>query len=310
MDAIAPNGPDTRKGPVLVALDGSGLSERALPIAIELATRLDTELASVTVLRASFSDEELGEDDALAGMSKVLVAHGAPGTSSIDVLSGDPAEEIVWFSQSRGCRLIVMATHARTGLARGLLGSVTDRVIRSSRLPVLVVSPEDEDVGSPGHGSTTEIGSFILGLDGSELAERCLQVVAPIAVALKAEVRLVMVLKPRVGQTPTLDQPTDEEYLEAQRYLGRITDTLRDGGVAAECQVLEGYVDEVLVKLGDERPGSVITLGTRGLSGLKRWTVGSVTDKVTRTSHRPVLVIPPRLEADEAAWAPARSRSV
>jgi nucleotide-binding universal stress UspA family protein len=310
VNTLSPKYVETLKSPILVALDGSSLSERALPIAVELAARLGADLASVTVLRGTYSDEEIAEDDAMTGMSKTLMAYGAPGTSSIDVLRGDPAEEIVWLSQSRTCRLIVMATHARTGLARGLLGSVTDRVIRSSRVPVLVFSPEAEDDGRLNKNSFADIKTIILGLDGSELAERSLQVVAPIATALGAEIQLVQVLKPQVGAAPTVDQPTNHDFLDAKSYLERLANVLRDRGLSAGHQVLEGYVDEVLVKLSDEIPGSVIALGTRGLSGLKRWTVGSVTDKVTRTSHRPVLVIPPRLAADESAWAPARSRTV
>ena len=63
-----------------------------------------------------------------------------PGTQTA-VVSGDPAEEIIGFVQSQGIDLVIMGTHGRKGLDKVMFGSVAERVIKSSPVPVLVVNP-------------------------------------------------------------------------------------------------------------------------------------------------------------------------
>lgn len=60
-----------------------------------------------------------------------------------DIVQGDPAEEIVGYAKSRGIDLIVMGTHERKGISRVLKGSVTEKVIRNSKKPVMAVGRED-----------------------------------------------------------------------------------------------------------------------------------------------------------------------
>lgn len=55
---------------------------------------------------------------------------------------GDPAQQIIHFVQTHTVDLVVMATHGRKGLSRGLLGSVAESVVRGVHLPVLLVRPE------------------------------------------------------------------------------------------------------------------------------------------------------------------------
>ena len=77
-----------------------------------------------------------------------------PGKVTQVVRRGEPAEEIIKFAEEEGINLIVIATHDRTGLAHVLLGSVAEKVVRHSIIPVLTVKPvsiqdailEEEDV--------------------------------------------------------------------------------------------------------------------------------------------------------------------
>jgi nucleotide-binding universal stress UspA family protein len=57
------------------------------------------------------------------------------------VLEGNPAETILDYAEKNGVDLIIMATHGRTGIPRFALGSVADKVVRSSSVPVRVVAP-------------------------------------------------------------------------------------------------------------------------------------------------------------------------
>lgn len=65
---------------------------------------------------------------------------------------GDPADEIVAYGEREHVDLVVMATHGRTGLARVLLGSVAERVLRGSHVPVLMVRPEELRGDGAGEG--------------------------------------------------------------------------------------------------------------------------------------------------------------
>ena len=108
----------------------------------------NVDLSSETILRDSM-EEAKGElhhlvSDKLKNINNVIPV----------VRRGEPYKEIVSFAHDEGIDLIVMATHGRTGLAHVLIGSVAEKVVRHSIIPVLTVKPvsfentllEEEDV--------------------------------------------------------------------------------------------------------------------------------------------------------------------
>jgi nucleotide-binding universal stress UspA family protein len=133
---------------ILVPLDESDLSRSALPEAIELAKALGQELLIVTV-----SDEQTRQDLAeLASVERAdpidilndnltSVAGSITGVDVVtDLMPGnDPAAVIVDRADKPDVSMIVLATHGRTGLSRWRMGSVADRVVRGSTVPVLVI---------------------------------------------------------------------------------------------------------------------------------------------------------------------------
>ena len=132
---------------ILVAADGSDESAVALEHAFGLAEQFDATLHAVYVLNTTNSP--LGLDNVLTDV------HNPPGESVIEevlqegqqqgisieghVLKGVPHETIVEYAIENGIDLIVIATHGRSGVVRGVLGSVTENVIRRSEVPVLTV---------------------------------------------------------------------------------------------------------------------------------------------------------------------------
>lgn len=216
------------------------------------------------------------------------------------VASGDPPAEILKEAHNARCDLIAMATHGRVGIGRGLLGSTTDRVMHASDLPLLIVRPDSAESGSD--RSHSRFPTVILAaLDGSELAEACIGPAAATARRLRIDLRFVRAYE--VPGTPGgIDAPLGEvEVLrrrlheEAQNYLDRKAAVLRDDGLGVATDVVPGPADLALVRAARRWPGSLLVVGSRGRSGLTRWVLGSVTDKVVRSSGRPVLVIPPKL---------------
>lgn len=138
---------------ILIPLDGSPLAEGILPYARSLEKTLKVPVELLMVIKpeviSEFSNPEAGRyfDTVGArirrdGVDYLLkVAHSFPDLSNVtcSVEIGKPAEMIVDKASAQQGTLIAMATHGRSGVGRWVLGSVTDRVVRHSGDPVLVV---------------------------------------------------------------------------------------------------------------------------------------------------------------------------
>ena len=143
---------------IVVPMDGSGWSESALPRAIELARIHDAELVLLHVYQSKAGDyagqwalagQQQIADQAYDEMQAQLVAIRnrlrAEGLKAREVLvrSNNPAQAISEFVESEdGISMVVMTTHGRTGLARWLVGSVAQQVLKTARCPVTLVRPD------------------------------------------------------------------------------------------------------------------------------------------------------------------------
>jgi len=145
---------------ILVPLDGSKIGEAALPAVIELVSKLSpqvkVEIALLMVITATtywvvageasapvrYSEQELKliEKEGQAYLDKkaeALRSHGA--TVQTILVRGTAAAEIIKTAEKTNVGLIAMSTHGRTGLGRWAFGSVTDKVLHASPVPVLTV---------------------------------------------------------------------------------------------------------------------------------------------------------------------------
>ncbi len=143
---------------ILVTLDGSEMSEQALPVAIEQAKILESELyllrvinplaksyrtGLVTVSAIENAEEQLRvlANDYLENIANKVRESGIP--VKVFSLIGVPYKEIIRFSEQEQVDFIIMCTRGESGISRWLLGSITDHVIRGSRIPVVVVPATD-----------------------------------------------------------------------------------------------------------------------------------------------------------------------
>jgi nucleotide-binding universal stress UspA family protein len=127
---------------ILLPLDGSEMSETAIPHAEALA--LGCEAKKVTIVHVEEQERYDGKltnrkrpGIDLQRTAKRLEAKGI--ATDIKVLTGDPAEAIVSFTENNPCDIIVMASRGRSGSGRWAVGSVADKVFRASTVPVLMV---------------------------------------------------------------------------------------------------------------------------------------------------------------------------
>ena len=121
---------------VAVPLDGSSIAEQVLPHAIALAKSLEAPIRLVAVASSGFRDSEATEY--LNQVSGNIAEQGA-STDGINVLQGNPAGALLDMLQMTPDCLVAMTTQGRSGAERWVMGSVTDRVVRYSGTPVLVV---------------------------------------------------------------------------------------------------------------------------------------------------------------------------
>ncbi|RQO56589.1 universal stress protein [Variovorax sp. KBW07] len=143
---------------VLVATDGSALSEQAVTAAIDLSLLTGAELVSVTVVHIqpygyfegsmvlSQRDAEATQQQADVAAQRMVdavkaaaLAKGVRSAQAIVMKSNQVAEAIITTAKTQQCDLIVMASHGRRSLARLLMGSETLHVLTHSHIPVLVL---------------------------------------------------------------------------------------------------------------------------------------------------------------------------
>jgi nucleotide-binding universal stress UspA family protein len=294
---------------ILIPLDGSKTAEKALPYARYLAGKfkIPVELLAVVDIaemaahmaaeKARFLDTLV--EDATRSSETYLrnVTATFPGvTVRHTVLKGEAEDAIIEQGEADKNALIAMATHGRSGLNRFLLGSVAEKVLRGSVNPLLLVRAREESK-TEGEASFKTI---IVPLDGSELAEGVLPMVADVAKRLGLEVTLF-----RAYHIPYNAYAGDEglyavnydELLagvrdEANEYLEKKAADVRKIGVEkVTCLTKEGFAGDEIINAANKTPGGLIAMCSHGRSGVKRWVLGSVTEIVVRHASDPVLVI-------------------
>ena len=180
----------------------------------------------------------------------------AGGSAEVEVTVGDPAEEIVGSAERLGVDGIAMATRRESSLARGVLGSVTDRVIHTTNLPLLALHPEDVSAFSGNSGAP---GTLIVPLDGSALSEKAVPVAMEIAKAVGARILFL-----RSSATPYFGSseagvdymPTNfgmtEIRQDALMYLEPFVESARDSGLEVESRSVIGNAVGAIIDAAEE----------------------------------------------------------
>jgi nucleotide-binding universal stress UspA family protein len=287
---------------ILVPLDGSKLSAGVLPFVRWLARALKTPVELLSVNDPS----HLAPATPPIKGSDYDVAASLSGIANVKctIELGNPADVIIDLASAEPATLVAMATHGYSGAKRWLLGSVAEKVLHGLAGDVLLVRPEELD----GSGDV-RLKTLLVPLDGSERAEKVLPNILELVKRLDLEVRLVHVTNrvyagspdaylPVFGAIPNLKELWARDKAVANKYLTEKVVQLHAQGLAnASSKVIEGGVDGAaaeIIELAQKIPGSLITMTSHGQSGIGRWLIGSVTERVVRHSRRPVLVVRPQ----------------
>lgn len=298
---------------ILVPVDGSEFSARALPVAAELARRSGATLHVVTVHDPSaFIPFVPGEvavpvyDAALANdqraESQAVLDRHVQALQAGDLrvvatlLEGTIIESLIEYGQQVASELTVMTTHGRGGFARLRLGSVATAYLTRATTPVLLVhGAGNESDAAP----TLPAGKLLCPLDGSAFAQRMVPHAANFAEACGMTMHLFGVTTPHaVSMAPFATEAllADTSVLDEEEH-GRL-EYLK--GVAATCppgttvnSVTDMAVGRAILDEAAAAGVGAIALATHGRSGLARLVLGSVADEVIRHSPLPTLVYRP-----------------
>ena len=225
-------------GPILVPLDGSTLAEGALPMASEMARVERTHLVLVSVWEPPGSAlapavgmelEARAQDYFQTYLDGVRSKLQRKEIRNI-VLCGDPCDEILAEAESTGARMIVAASHGRSGVSRWLYGSTTNRLVHESPVPVLVVGPKALELPS-----RSPVGHIMVPLDGSPLAEAAIDSGVALAKAFGAKLSLVRAVPwayeayPYAAAAGYIQSLDSDLEAGARTYIDRQVSSIKDG---------------------------------------------------------------------------------
>ena len=303
---------------IMVPLDGSALSEQALPLACRIASSAQAGVHLVQVHAPIYNietadvrpgavptidttldhDIRAGERSYLAALQRRLTdEHEIKTTTAL--LDGPIIDALRRHAVAISADLIVMTTHGRGAVSRFWLGSVADGLVRQSHAPVLLERPNTPPAHRP---APFQMQHILIPLDGSKLAESIIEPAVALGELLGACYTLLHVLDPLllVGAAPLLytavpDAEVEREReLSAERYLDGVAERLRERGLNVTTRVmLSPSPAPAILEQAHEAGVDLIALATHGRSGLERVMLGSAADKVVRGAETPVLVYRP-----------------
>ena len=299
------------KSRILVPLDGSSLAEQSLSCAVTLARGLPAELdlfraiwvppdildildESSGELNAFAAQLEVDASDYLAALAEELGDAGLHARHA--VRRGPPADTILDYSMQAGIDQIVMATHGYSGIKRWTHGSVAERVLQAARVPLLLARVSEE-VQARDWRQPLALRRILVPLDGSPMAEQILPTVTTVARAVHAELILFQVpfasaagwiagewYAPSLGMFDTAQEV-------ARIYLDGVADRLEAQDLPVSTATSVGPVAACIVQYAEANAVDLIAMCTHGRTGLARWALGSVADRILRAGTIPILLV-------------------
>jgi nucleotide-binding universal stress UspA family protein len=307
---------------IMVPIDGSAFSREALFQGLRIARKTNAQLRLVRVTSilglvggpetvALENTARAAEREGVLGDLYRLAAE-CRANSSIDITAsvedGPVADALCGHARRNNVDLIVMATHARRGMARVWHGSVADRLIRETRLPVIIVRPPSiatELVDGPCYKR------IVVALDGSALAEKSLDAAVSLAELEHAELTLLRIVHSakdiRVGEMhSTIGPARARDVDEAERYLASVRVRVAPRYTKLRSAVV--VADDISVAIrgfAQKNNIDIIVIATHGRGGIARAVLGSVADSILSEGSLSALVINPGVTAGASVFQAA-----
>ncbi|HEX9036311.1 MAG TPA: universal stress protein [Ktedonobacterales bacterium] len=279
---------------IIAPLDGSDMGQFAAPYIAACARALGLHVTVARIVEggawqtgdsgyllapsAYKQAQDAVMESANADVQRICDWLGAVGvTAQPAVKNGSARDELVRLEAESDAPLTVMATHARTGLARIAFGSIADYIVRYGTCPVLLVRAMGPLIESPA------LERALIPLDGSTASERAFDTLSTLAGSLIRRVTLLRVIDPDDPAGASQQAATDLESARA-RALQRVGER----GVTVDVAIHWGTPAAQILRASGEH--DLVLMTTHGATGPARWALGSVSDEVVHTSIRPVII--------------------
>jgi len=263
---------------LLVATDRSEFSEGAVREAITFAKKCSSRLFAVSVLESNPEYETIGsnvfekeEAEALAYLESIKERAAQEGLGCETILreADDPSQAIVSEASEKNVDMIVIGRRGRTGLMKVLMGTAAAKVIAHAPCKVLVVP----------RAAKIEYRTILVATDGSVHANAA--VTEAISIAKRCGSSLI-----------ALSAMHDEgERAEATAHVNMAVELAQKEGVSAEAVIPMGRSFTAIVETAGGRGVDLIVMGTYGKTGLKKFLMGSSTERVIGNAGCAVLVV-------------------
>jgi nucleotide-binding universal stress UspA family protein len=265
---------------ILLATDGSESTRQATEAAADLAGKSGSELHVVHVwhdvpgFAHGFVKRELrrqGQETLDEQVKKIEESGGT--VTQAHLRGGRTSNEIIESSEELGVGLLIVGTRGLGGVQRILIGSHSEEIVHRARLPVLVVR---------GGGSAWPPERVIIGEDFSDDARKAGDLAASIGSLYGSQALLINAGEHRGAREQ------DEERL--QRRAGELEGIL---GSPLETSVSDANPAAAILQAvrGEAQP-PLIAVGSRGIAGIRRTRLGSVSTRIVTTAPGLVLVVP------------------
>ncbi len=285
---------------ILLPLDGSEVSETALPYGKELAKSLGSELVLYHVHRREEEDRKRMHEVYIGTIGDKLKQDlaGTKARVTTEVAAGEPTESICNLVDTNKIDLMVMTAVSAAGLKVGkMIGSVTDHICRTVPIPVLLVRPKNT---LPAAANGRLLQRQLIPLDGSQLSKLALPVGIELATQLKLSTTLfqmagmVRLLDDGTGSAPFIDYTglNEAEKNRVTAEMQELEKDLKAKGLEVATVVTSGFdAASEIMELSKKVESDLIVMSTHGRSGLGRWVFGNVAEKVVRYGQTPVLLV-------------------
>jgi nucleotide-binding universal stress UspA family protein len=287
---------------ILVPLDGSPLAELVVPYVEELAMAFGAEIV-VAHVREHRDDEydrvhQLYTERMAGKLENDIKLVSPSSTVKPAFLQGEPASAIIDYARKSKVSLIIMATHGRSGIMAWAMGSVATKVIQKINVPVLLIRAS---VPAPPPGKRDLFRRILVPLDGSETGEAALPYVKTMMEKLRSEVTLLQVIfpSPRVYSITGMDytpynEPAVSSDENCRQYLEQASQRLAVTGSQVRTELRTGDPAQEIIRLADAADTSLIAISSHGRSGIAKWLLGSIANKVLNSASKPVLLVKAR----------------
>lgn len=302
---------------ILCPVDFSETSIRALTYATAFASWYAAQLEVLHVVPGSADDgtttppdagssslgvHTLSRNEITDEIRRAITATGVSGVNVRTIIQGGLAHEvIVSRAQEQPADLLVMGTHGRSGFTRLLLGSVTERVLRTAPCPVLTVAAGT----SRGTGAPPALKRILCPVDFSPSARKALHFALDLVRRTNGCLTVLYALEYADPEDTLELSPFDPCFpasVESRRRREQLTDRARERlrALLAEEPTTGCEIDEVVVSdraykaiLGQAKDAAadLIVMGAQGSGGLELMLYGSNTQHVVRAATCPVLTV-------------------